>query len=209
MSFHGRRQDELFGKRIQIHRNKSSKLGKIRWQRNIFQIKEQDKTSKEELEFFLVSLKKYSSRAGPRWKIWVHCFTWAHHNYNNLQSNFWWEESEDKYKRSSQATMRWVRGQRCGTTHNPLGDGPTNGRIIITTEILPKEWGVWAPHRVPQLCGPAPRWTHRTFQESKRAVGNRQVHTKFHMLWYPGQRQSFERILGQTHFLILGSLLER
>ena len=33
----------------QIHKNKNSKLGKMRRQRNMFQKKEQDKTSEEEL----------------------------------------------------------------------------------------------------------------------------------------------------------------
>lgn len=52
------------------------------------------------------------------------------------------------------------------------------------------------------------------FWESHRAVGNRDFtlkrgHSASHALWDTGQKQSFERILGHTHFLILERLLER
>ena len=31
----------------------------------------------------------------------------------------------------------------------PIGGWPTSGRIINAAEILPKKWGVWAPHQDP------------------------------------------------------------
>ena len=42
-------QDQESQTNLQIHRNKNSKSGKMKWQRNIFQMKKQDKTPEKEL----------------------------------------------------------------------------------------------------------------------------------------------------------------
>lgn len=56
--------------------------------------------------------------------------------------------------------LRHIGGTESRSSQNPcLVWQPTSGRNITTVEILPEEWGVWAPHRASQPKKPAPgRW---------------------------------------------------
>ena len=86
-------------------------------------------------------------------------------------------------------SIQWVSP----TSHSP--DQRANPR-----KTSPQNVWLWRPGCLlsgePDGCG---KQRHRS----------QKAHTKFHMLWGPGQRQQFERNLHQTHLLILESLPQR
>ena len=101
----------------------------------------------------------------------------------------------------------------------PLGGCPTTGRIITIAEVLPREQRFQAPLGSPAQGSCTRRRAPRTFDFAghqglvsggQKAVGNRDSTLKRcmlnHTLQDPGQKQSFEKSLGQTHSLILESL---
>ena len=119
-------------------------------------------------------------------------------------------------------TTRQVGGAKTHLESTHLGWWPLNRKTITNIEILPKWWGVQAPHQVLySKFSKLGRWAPRTWLWKSlgalfsRAEGYRKptLHsyrtcTKSHILQVPAQRKYFEWSQGQTHLLILESLQE-
>ena len=95
---------------------------------------------------------------------------------------------------------------------------PPNKKIIAVAEVLPKDQGIPQPvvlHQEDKLPGRLTLKASRAyFWESQRAVGNRDSTLKGHTQnpthsGTQGRSSQFERSLGETHLLILESLMER
>ena len=94
------------------------------------------------------------------------------------------------YRYKEGTTTRWVGENIIQLRPTPLGRQPTNKRIITIAEVLPKDPEVQNPHQAPWTGSPALgrrapqclalKASKAYFQESQRAVGNRDSTLKRH-----------------------------
>lgn len=76
-------------------------------------------------------------------------------NDNYLHRNSWWEWHEDQQRSSTANDIKkepqcdGLEGLRCSIVKTHAPRWPTNRKIIITEEVLPKKQGVWGPHQGP------------------------------------------------------------
>ena len=158
-------------------------------------------------------------------RLWAHLLSQAHQNHNYLQNNHQWKRLEptrkDLLQHKEGTTMRRQEEQ----TRKVIKSHPLPPRWAThalesnyIAEVLPQEREFWAPRQAPQPGGPAPgRRAPRAFgfegqrgfiAGAHRTEGNRDFTLKgTHKI--PGQKQSFDRSLGQTYLLVWESPLER
>ena len=109
------------------------------------------------------------SQDGRVRRSWTHFLLLTHQNYDDSQSSYLWERSEDEQKRFStpndkeRTTVRWVERQRHSTVRMyTSGLAIHKKRNTIITEVLPRLM-VCAPYWVTHPKGPTPgRWASRT-----------------------------------------------
>ena len=93
---------------------------------------------------------------------WAHLLWWTHQNYNYLEFRLM-RVTQRIRENIFHNTKRWIRGAQMQCSQATMDVRPTNGKIITIAEILPKKWGVQAPHQAPQHRGSAPgKWIPRT-----------------------------------------------